>query len=100
MSLGKDVDMAGKCDAQRWEEQRLSQTQERREQETDGEDSGKEGRSWELNAVFLLRFQQKTLSWKNTTVGSNDTGKGRGAFRTDNCQDYFISNEENVALVC
>lgn len=99
MSLPKDVEMAGECDAQRWKEQRLSQTWERWEQETDGEDSGKEGRSWELNAVILPRFQQKTLSWKNTTMGSNNTGKDRGAFRTDNCPDNFINIMTNVALV-
>lgn len=54
VSLPKDVEMAGECDAQRQREHRLS---EAREQETDGEHSGKEGRSWELNAMCLLRFQ-------------------------------------------
>lgn len=74
MSLPKDVEMAGEYNAQRRWEQRLSKTRERREQETDGEGSGKEGKNSEVNAVGLLRFH----------CSEKHGGRGhRVAFRTE-----------------
>lgn len=92
-SLPNDVEMAGKCDAQRWKEQSLGKTGERREQETDGEDSGKEGRSWELNTVFLLSFQQgcaETQEAENAVMEKQGNGKQHGGMR-EGFQDRWLS---------
>lgn len=90
MSLPKDVEMAGKCDALRWKEQSLGKTGERREQETDGEDSGKEGRSWELNTVFLLSFQQgcaETQGAENAVMEKHENGKHQHGGMGEGVQD-------------
>lgn len=75
-------------------EQRLSQTRERREQETDGEDSGKEGRSCEPSAW---------ISAENTAMEKHHHERQQhGAERQGGFQDSFIKviiNEENVAPV-